>query len=437
MNDIIHKFLLAGDKFIPEMHLRQPQFTYSACRPFTKHKQRIQKFNETGDTNYIYKNELDKACFAHDAAYSDSKDLTKRTVADKILKNKAFNIAKDSKYDGYQRGLASMVYKFFDKKSGSLADKSNEGSGVNTKLAPQNQQLAEELHKPIVKKAEKRKVHTAFKDTIWSADLADMQLLSRYNKGIRFLLCVIDIFSKYAWVVPLKDKKGISIVTAFQIILKQSNRKPNKIWVGKGSEFYNAFFKKWLQDNDIVMYSTNNEGKSVVAERFIRTLKSKIYKHMTSISKNVYIDKLDDIVDEYNNKFHTTIKMKPIDVEDNTYINTDQEINNKNPKFKVGDHVRISKYKNIFAKGYTPNWSAEVFVIKKLKNTVPWTLNVIKDLNGEEITGTFYEKELQSTNQEEFRIAKVIKRKGDKIYVKWKGYDSSFNSWIDKKDLIK
>ena len=185
------------------------------------------------------------------------------------------------------------------------------------------------------------------------------------------------------------------------------------------------------------MYSTNNEGKSVVAERFIRTLKSKIYKHMTSISKNVYIDKLDDIVDEYNNKFHTTIKMKPIDVEDNTYINTDKEINNKNPKFKVGDHVRTSKYKNIFAKGYTPNWSAEVFVIKKLKNTVPWTLNVIKDLNGEEITGTFYEKELQSTNQEEFRIAKVIKRKGDKIYVKWKGYDSSFNSWIDKKDLIK
>ena len=112
-----------------------------------------------------------------------------------------------------------------------------------------------------------------------------MQLLSRYNKGIRFLLRVIDIFSKYAWVVPLKDKKGISTVTAFQSILKQSNRKPNKIWVNKGSEFYNNFFKKWLQDNNIVMYSTHNEGKSVVAERFIRTLKSKIYKHMTSISK--------------------------------------------------------------------------------------------------------------------------------------------------------
>ena len=170
-----------------------------------------------------------------------------------------------------------MVDKFFDKKS--------EGSGVNTKLAPQNQQLAEELYKPIIKKFTKRKIHAAFKDNTWGADLAIMQLLSRYNKGIRFLLYVIDIFSKNAWVVPLKDKKGVSIVTAFQSILKQSNRKPNKIWMDKGSEFCNATFKKWLQDNDIVMYSTHDEGKSVVAEKFIRTLKSKIYKHMTSISR--------------------------------------------------------------------------------------------------------------------------------------------------------
>ena len=160
---------------------------------------------ETGDTNYVYKNELDKACFVHDAAYSDSKDFTKRTVADKILKNKAFDIAKDPKYDGYQRGLASMVYKFFDSKV----------SGSGAKLIPENEQLANELHKPIIRKFEKRKVYSTFKDNIWGVDLADMQLLSKYNKGIRFLLCVIDIFSKYAWVVPLKDKKSISIVKAF------------------------------------------------------------------------------------------------------------------------------------------------------------------------------------------------------------------------------
>ena len=220
MNNIVNKFLLVGDKFMPEMHLRQPQFTYGACGPFTKHKQRIQKFKETGDTNYIYKNELDKACFAHDAAYSDSEDLTKRTVVDKILGNKAFNIAKDPKYDGYQRGLASMVYKYFDKKPASLADKSTKRSGVTTptnKSLSQNQQLAEELHKSIMRKFRKRKVHSTFKDNIWGADLADMQLISRCNKGIRFLLCVIDIFSKYAWVVPLKDKKVEASLLHFKV----------------------------------------------------------------------------------------------------------------------------------------------------------------------------------------------------------------------------
>ena len=183
------------------------------------------------------------------------------------------------------------------------------------------------------------------------------------------------------------------------------------------------------------MYSTNNEGKSVVAERFIRTLKSKIYKYMTSISKNVYIDKLNAIVKKYNNTYHTTIKMKPIDVKDNTYIKTNKEINYKDHKFKVGDYVRISKYKNIFAKEYMPNWSEEVFVIDRIKNTVPWTY-VINDLKGEEITGTFYENELQKSNQKEFRIEKVFKQKGDKLYVKWKGYDNSFNSWINKNDIM-
>ena len=210
-------------------------------------------------------------------------------------------------------------------------------------------------------------MYSAFKDNIWAADLADVQLISKFNKGFRFLLCVIDIYNKYAWVVPLKDKKDVSIVNAFQSFLKKSNRKPNKTWVDKGSEFYNSHFKKWLKDNSVEMYSTHNEGKSVVAESFIRTIKDKINKCMTSISKNVYIDKLDDIVHKYNNKKYRTIKMKPIDVKDNTYIDFDKELNDNDPKFTVGDYVRMSKYKNIFAKGYTPNWSGEVFVIKKLE----------------------------------------------------------------------
>ena len=156
---------------------------------------------------------------------------------------------------------------------------------------------------------------------------------------------------------------------------------------------------------------------------------------MFSVSKNVYINKLDDILGESNNIYHRTIKMKPVDVKNNTYIDFKKEVNDRDPKFKVGDHIRISKYKNIFAKRYILNWSEEVFVVRKIKNTVPWTY-VINDLNGEKIIEKFYEKELQKTNQQEFGIEKVIKRKSDKLYVKWRCYDNLFNSWIDKKDLV-
>ena len=166
-----------------------------------------------------------------------------------------------------------MVYKFFDRKV--------QGSG----LSSTNEDLANELHKRIIRNFKRRKVVPVSVDNIWGADLADMQLISRQNKGYRFLLCVIDLYSKYAWVVPIKDKKGDTLVAAFQKILK-SGRKPNKIWVDRGSEFYNSKMDKFLKDNDIGRYSTFNEGKSVVAERFIRTLKTKIYRHMTSVSKN-------------------------------------------------------------------------------------------------------------------------------------------------------
>ena len=182
------------------------------------------------------------------------------------------------------------------------------------------------------------------------------------------------------------------------------------------------------------MYSTCNEGKSIFTERFIRTLKNKIFKHMTAISKNVHFDVLDDIVSKYNNTVHRTIKMKTIDITSDSYAEYNEDFNKQDPKFEVGDHVRILKYKNIFAKGYAPNRPEEVFVVSKIKNTVPWRY-VISDMNGEPISGGFYEKELQKTGQEKFRIEKVLKRKGDKLYVKWKGYDSRFN-WINKKDLI-
>ena len=395
MNSIINKFLLAGDKFMLEMHLRQPQFVYIASGPFTRHKERIKKFKQTGDTRYIYRNELDKACFQHDSAYADHKDLINRTKSDKVLRDKAYNIASNPEHDGYQRGLVSMVHKFFDKKSTAGASSLEHiGSGVNT-TKRSSSILADELNKPVIKKFNKRKVYSQFKDNIWGVDLADMQPLSRKNKGIKYLLCTTDLYSKYAFVIPLKDKKGISTVNAFNKIIKQSNRKLNKIWIDQGGEFYNNVFKKWLSDNDIILYSTYNEGKSVVAERFVRTLKNKLNKHMTATGKSVYYDVSNDVVNKYNNTKHSTIKIKPIDVKNNKRVYIDEH-NEKDSRFKVGDRVRISKFKNIFAKGYTPNWSKEIFIVDKINDTVPYTYN-LKDLNDEEIIGSFYDRELQKT----------------------------------------
>ena len=253
MNNLINKCLLAGDKFMPEMHLRQPRFVYSACGPFTRYKERIKEFKRTGYTRYIYRNELDKACFQHDSAYGDHKDLINRTESDKVLRDKAYDIASNPKYDGYQRGLANMVYKFLDKKSAGSGFKK-----LKNTTKPSFSILADELHKPVIRKFNKRKVYSQFKYNIWGVDLADMQSLSRKNKGIRCLLCVIDLCSKHAFVIPLKDKKGISIVNAFNKIIKQSNNrrakgtsaqhvKPNKIWVDQGSEFYNNVFRKCYQ----------------------------------------------------------------------------------------------------------------------------------------------------------------------------------------------
>ena len=272
------------------------------------------------------------------------------------------------------------------------------GSGINTaepkSLERSSLILANELHKPVIKKFNKRKVYSQFKDNIWGVDLGDMQSLSRKNKGIKYLLCAIDLYSKYAFVVPLKNKKGISVTNAFKKIIKQSGRKPNKIWVDQGSEFYNNDFKKCLLNNNIIMYSIYNEGKSVVVERFIRTLKNKLYKHMTATGKNVYYDVLEDVVNKYNNTKHNTLKMKPKNVKDGNKTIYIDENNKKDSRFKIGERVRISKFKNIFAKGYTPNWSREIFIVNKVNDIVPYTYN-LKDLNGEEIIGSFYDRELQ------------------------------------------
>ena len=275
MNNVVNKFLLAGDKFMPEMHLRQPQFVYSACGPSTRHKERIKKFKQTGDARYIYRNELDKACFQHDAACTKYKDAENRLISDQKLKNSAYDIASNPKYDGYQRNLASMVYKFFSSKVAPLDKKTMSGKGnakhtakpSSLERTENNKILAEELHKPVIKKI--------------------------------------------------------------------------------------------------------------------------------ATSKNVYYNVLDDVVSKYNNTKHSTINMKPTDVKDNKRVYIDEH-NEKDSRCKVGDRVRISKFKNIFAKGYTPNWSKEIFIVDKINDTVRYTYN-IEDLNDEEIIGSFYDKELQKS----------------------------------------
>ena len=206
-----------GYKSIAELHLKEPGFTKSACRQFTKHRERIQKFRETVNLKHLYRNELDKAFFPRDAAYFDSKDLAKRTILDKILKDRAYEIDRNRNDGGFQRALASIIYKIFDKKTVS-------GMSVNW-------QLDEELHKPVIKNFKRRKIYAKFKENIWEADLVEMESLSSKKKNVKYLLCVKDVFTKYTWVKPLKDKKSKSLLNAFIEIVNESNCKTNKLWV--------------------------------------------------------------------------------------------------------------------------------------------------------------------------------------------------------------
>ena len=270
-----------------------------------------------------------------------------------------------------------------------------------------------------------------------------MQQFSKWNKGYRYLLMVLDVFSKYGWIVPLKDKKGETVADAFKTIFKEG-RKPQYIWTDKGKEYYNKNMKELLEKNSITLYSTENEEKSSVCERWNRTIKTKMWKQFTVQGNTQYLDMLPKLVKQYNNTKHSSIKMTPIEAskkinEGTVYFNLygNMEPSSAKPKFKICDKVRISKYKrNVFDKGYTPNWTEEVFTVDKIQYTNPITYK-IKDLMGEDIKGSFYEPELLKAKQDVFRIDKVIRRdyKKKQALVKWKGYSDAFNSWIPMKDL--
>ena len=262
--------------------------------------------------------------------------------------------------------------------------------------------LANELHRKVITKFPKRKVVSHGVDKIWAADLIDLQKISKQNKHYKYLLSVIDIFSKYAFVKPLKNKTGDEVTKAFTEIFK-TGRHPEKIWVDNGKEFYNKTLKSFLKLHNVELYSTQNEEKSCVVERFNRTLKEKMFKYFTAFNTTKYYDVLSDILLEYNNSFHNTIKMTPVEGskkenEKDIYqrVFSFVECQDK-PKFKVGDRVRITKYKKHFEKGFTSNWTTEIFVIDKVLYTNPITYK-IKDLKGEEIIGSFYEKELQKSS---------------------------------------
>ena len=376
---------------------------------------------------YIQKptGETDRICSQHDVDYTLSKNLKDKHIADEKM-IKAIN---ELPYNQQQYGTFLV--------KNIIRSKRKLGLGVEN----HNKILSEELHKPKRKNFPRRKIIVNHIDEIFAADLVEMQKFAKLNKGYRYLLTCIDIFSKFVWVIPLKDKKGITIKQALQKIFNK--RKPKFLWTDNGKEFYNKQVQDLLNENNIKLYSTNNsEIKSAVIERFNRTFKNIMYKKFTENNNTIFYNILDELVNNYNNKYHSTIKMSPIEGSKKINENKIKNIYNfektkKLGKFKIGDRVRISLEKNIFEKGYETNWTQEIFVIYDIKySNVPYYY--LKDLNNEKLDGTFYGQELQKTKQDDlYTIEKILKTNKDKIYVKWRGYDSSFNSWINKNTVTK
>ena len=375
-------------------------------------------------------NRIDKAAYHHDICYLKNNDTaTRNNVCDKNMLQEMKNIYNPTLRERMERGLVSTL----------IGTKKRFGWGLSESQIKKKKfsTLAEELHKPVKRKFNKRRVMVNGIDKIWAADLADMKAFEKDNDGYTFLLMVIDIFSKYGWIVPLKNKKGVNVAKALENIFQE--RKPKKLWTDKGAEFYNKDVKKLLD-----IYSTENEEKSSIVERWIRTMKEKMWKYFTDNNTYRYIDILPDLVKDYNNTVHTSIKMTPIKASKkkneltvwrNLYPDRYKTHNLRTPKFSVGDEVRITKKKKVFEKGYTTRWTEEIFTIKKIRDTDPITYK-LEDLQGEEIKGSFYEQELQKTAQQIYRIEKIIKKEKGKSLVKWKGYSDKFNSWVDNKDLI-
>lgn len=298
--------------------------------------------------------------------------------------------------------------------------------------------IVEELHRAARKRFPRRRFQLRAWMEYLQSDLADLSKFSDENEGNHFLLVVIDCFSKYAWVEPLKDKTGLECAKKFEKILKKFKKIPKLLQVDGGTEYWNKHFTSLTKRYKIHMYTTYSPIKAGIAERFIKNLKERLWKHFSLNGTYNYTKNLQNIVTSYNNSIHSSINLKPSEVSERnenivlSYINRKGLKKVKGVKFMKGDAVRISKYKHIFEKGYTPSWSTEIFFIVEKKQTNPPTYLLV-DYNGEKILGAFYAFELQKTKyKNDYLVEKVIKERKNKQYVKWLGFTNEHNSWIDK-----
>lgn len=301
-------------------------------------------------------------------------------------------------------------------------------------------QIINELHKPARKKFKRRSVTIRGLDDLWQADLVDMSVYSSENKGFRFLLTVIDGFSKYAWALPIKNKSATVVTNAMQSIFNKK-RFPRNLQTDDGKEFFNKSFRQLMKKLDINHYSTFSSLKASIVERFNRTLKNMMWKEFSMNGNYRWTGLLKKLIKKYNSTKHRTIKMRPVEVGPLNEVHLLSTVYQKRkvisrPRYSKGDHVRISKHKHVFEKGYTPNWSTEIFKINEIRKTEPRTY-ILEDYQQDLIQGAFYEQELTPAKHPDlYLVEKIIKRKGDQAFVKWLGFPSAHNTWVNIKDVL-
>lgn len=305
-------------------------------------------------------------------------------------------------------------------------------------MANIKEEIVDELHKPSRVHYPRRQTILKGLDDLWQMDLIEFLPYARENKGFKYILTVIDCFSKFAWVEPVKSKGGKDIVKALERILSSSGRIPENIQTDNGKEFYNAHFKQLMKSYQINHYSTFSKIKCAIVERFNRTFKGLMYRLFSLQGSYKYIGHLSRLIDKYNNTVHRTIGMKPSEVNQSNapeiLMMKRRRRQRGEPRFKEGDYVRISKNRTVFSRGFTPNWSAEIFKVVAVRRTIPYTY-LLEDMSKQPIQGAFYSQELQKTKfKDVYLVERILRRKHDKVYVKWWGFPKP--SWINAKDLV-